>query len=492
MTNLPRISPVDRARYPNGPLDRLDALETNMGSVQSTDIAAQSLNEIALDAWALNTSFPSICQGRLTLSSGVPVTNTTLNGNIIYFTPYVGNLIGIYNGTTWDQIVFSELQLPALQTQNGATHNGTAVIDGLTDTSQMIVGQQVNGTGIPITATIQSIDSATQITMTVNATASATVAVTVSCPQNNDFDVFIMDTGSGVLALRMVQWVAPDGAASITNVTNASPMVVTVPTHNMLTGQKVQIRNVLGATGANNVWRVGTVTGTTIQLLNFNGTNSAAGGVYTSGGEWQNAAKLNLRASALALQDGIYVLASNPLWRYLGTFRTVNTPYPAGANILTDGSGQRFLWNYYNRKQRGLARQDASATWSTAIVNTWLPDHNDISNMDEFIIGVLEDEIYAQKTVAGSSINNGVGLSSISFDGYVLSGAAVPVVYSRLQNNNAGVVISVMVAEVYGVSYGYINLPGYHYMMGQENVTSLANFTWRGGPDYFLSGYLQG
>ncbi|WP_321495649.1 hypothetical protein [uncultured Desulfobacter sp.] len=57
--------------------------------------------------------------------------------------------------------------------QTGTTTNGSAGVTGLTDTSKMDVGMEVSGDGIPDGATIGSIDSSTQVTLSAAATATA-------------------------------------------------------------------------------------------------------------------------------------------------------------------------------------------------------------------------------------------------------------------------------------------------------------------------------
>jgi hypothetical protein len=55
---------------------------------------------------------PSVCDGRLTLTSGVPVTTSDVTAaTTLYFTPYVGSKIGLYNGATWDIVTFAELSI---------------------------------------------------------------------------------------------------------------------------------------------------------------------------------------------------------------------------------------------------------------------------------------------------------------------------------------------------------------------------------------------
>lgn len=69
--------------------------------------------------------------------------------------------------------------LDVIQTKTGTTSNGSAVIAfpnvNLLDFAK--VGQYVFGAGIPANATVLSVDSNTQITISANATASASVSI---------------------------------------------------------------------------------------------------------------------------------------------------------------------------------------------------------------------------------------------------------------------------------------------------------------------------
>ena len=65
------------------------------------------------------------------------------------------------------------------QTLNGTTSTGTKVITGLSSTANLVIGMLATGTGIGAAPNIiASIDSATQVTLSVNSTGSATVAIT--------------------------------------------------------------------------------------------------------------------------------------------------------------------------------------------------------------------------------------------------------------------------------------------------------------------------
>lgn len=60
--------------------------------------------------WA--TGFAQVCQGRLTLTTAVPVTTADVTGaTSVFFTPYGGNRIALYNGTNWKLFAFSEISL---------------------------------------------------------------------------------------------------------------------------------------------------------------------------------------------------------------------------------------------------------------------------------------------------------------------------------------------------------------------------------------------
>lgn len=63
---------------------------------------------------------PQFAQGRLTLTTAVPVTTSDVTGaTTIFFTPYAGNQISTFNGSAWRSSAFSEksLSVPATTSQ---------------------------------------------------------------------------------------------------------------------------------------------------------------------------------------------------------------------------------------------------------------------------------------------------------------------------------------------------------------------------------------
>lgn len=55
------------------------------------------------------TTWNAVCNGRLTLTTGVPVTTSDVTAaTTLYFTPYGGNQIGTYSGSAWTVSTFTE------------------------------------------------------------------------------------------------------------------------------------------------------------------------------------------------------------------------------------------------------------------------------------------------------------------------------------------------------------------------------------------------
>lgn len=63
-------------------------------------------------------------------------------------------------------------------TSTGTLSNGSAVVTGITNTINISPGLAVSGTGIPANTTVLSVDSATQITLSANATATGAQSLT--------------------------------------------------------------------------------------------------------------------------------------------------------------------------------------------------------------------------------------------------------------------------------------------------------------------------
>ena len=87
-----------------------------------------------------NTLLNHICNGRLTLTSVTPITTSDVTAaTTIYFTPYKGNRIFLYNTTStkWELFEFSEISIavPATTGTNydvwGYNSSGSATLEVL-------------------------------------------------------------------------------------------------------------------------------------------------------------------------------------------------------------------------------------------------------------------------------------------------------------------------------------------------------------------------
>jgi hypothetical protein len=124
----------------------------------------------------------------------------------LYFSPCNGNMARMYDATlsAWKYLTFSELTLLITDdTQTGDITNGSAVITDLTDTSLLAVDMVVSGTGIPAGAVISTIDSATQITMDQNATATTNDLsdLEFKFPANTNW-IFSITLSGGAIAIE--------------------------------------------------------------------------------------------------------------------------------------------------------------------------------------------------------------------------------------------------------------------------------------------------
>ena len=149
-----------------------------------------------------------ICNGRLTLSTGVPVpAGDVTAATSVYFTPFRGNQVAMPVSGGWKLYSITELELKLTDTQNGDTVNSSTVITGLTSTTHFVTGMVVSGTGIQAGAVIVSVDSETQVTLDLAATADGSdVALTFKMPADTNLDISVEISGNSVILSRPVKW----------------------------------------------------------------------------------------------------------------------------------------------------------------------------------------------------------------------------------------------------------------------------------------------
>lgn len=153
---------------------------------------------------------------------------------------------------------------------------------------------------------------------------------------------------------------------------------------------------------------------------------------------WTNA---TTRATALVLQDGVYVKSGATTRRYLGTICITNTTGQCEDSLL-----KRLVWNYYNRVERKFKVVEATNSW-TYSTNTWRAWNNSTANRVQMVIGVSEDLIGLQfngyTTNSGGNIPGiGIGLdvtNANNADVFVGVGATLFVLSSAAYSGYPGI-----------------------------------------------------
>jgi hypothetical protein len=172
------------------------------------------------------------------------------------------------------------------------------------------------------------------------------------------------------------------------------------------------------------------------------------------------------RASALALQDGIYVLGSDLTQRYLGTYRTIST------GTVADSVSARFIWNYYNRVPRIMRKIETTDNWNYTVA-TYQQANNSAANQLSLVVGIAEVMVEAAVLGIGFNTNAGVNMSvSIGFDS-----ATTPVsgVIGMITQSPA-----VSVATDLHASVRHMPTIGYHFYAWLEQSAATGTTTWVG------------
>jgi hypothetical protein len=178
-------------------------------------------------------------------------------------------------------------------------------------------------------------------------------------------------------------------------------------------------------------------------------------------------ASATARATALTTQDGVLVKNGDTTRKYVGTV------VPTGAAQLTDSERQRLVWNYYNRVDRNLLKQELfTAAWNynTAVVRQ---ANGSVLNQIEYVCGFQEDSIEATlttgflHTATGNSGSNFIGADSIT---------------AQATKSSATRIYSIVAATIAtGVcTYKDLGQLGYHYLSWLEMGNGVATCTFTG------------
>lgn len=173
------------------------------------------------------------------------------------------------------------------------------------------------------------------------------------------------------------------------------------------------------------------------------------------------------RATALVLQNGVYVKTGATTRRYLGSCRTTGV-----SGQTEDSLVKRYVWSYYNRVLRPMRVTEATDTW-TYTTATIRQANGAAANQLDFVLGVAEDIVKAKAQAAainatgGINILVGIGLDSTSVFN---SGGLFP--------NNTTTASSGIVG-LFSSYEAYIAV-GRHFLSWNEYSAAAGTTTWHG------------
>ena len=173
-----------------------------------------------------------------------------------------------------------------------------------------------------------------------------------------------------------------------------------------------------------------------------------------------------VRATTLTTVDGIYVKSGDASRRYIGTIRA------SGTNATRDAEEKRFVWNYYNRKQRNMRVIDTTNSWNYS-TSAWHAANGNTNNSVSYVQGLPEDPISARSTIIIVSVNS-AGSVGIGVDDSTANSAQI---LADVNNANAAAVRMLAAAEY----NGYPGV-GFHTLYWIEyRRTGTVSFTGDGG-----------
>ena len=175
------------------------------------------------------------------------------------------------------------------------------------------------------------------------------------------------------------------------------------------------------------------------------------------------------RATALALQNGVYVQTADTDSLYVCSFRTT------GVSGQTEHSfAKRYVWNYYNRVPQPMRVIDTANSWTYSTA-TWRQADANAANQLDFVVGVAEVMVNArvmafpQNDMAAGSTYMSVGIGVDSTSAVVASQVMVPAV----------AIVAGMSVMAYAEHVAF-SAVGRHTWVWLEQATAAGTTSWIG------------
>jgi hypothetical protein len=163
------------------------------------------------------------------------------------------------------------------------------------------------------------------------------------------------------------------------------------------------------------------------------------------------------RATAIALQDGVYVKSGATTRRYLGTIRA------SGSNVTEDSLTKRFVWNYYHRIPRPVRVVDGTDTWTYSTA-AYRQKNASTNNAIAVVVGAAESLInliicgVMTGSAAGQNGGVAVGRDSTTVPtptNQTITHAAVPASCSSLPRSFAEEIVPLGYHAYNALEYGH-------------------------------------
>ena len=333
-------------------------------------------------------------QGRLTLESGVPVSSTDQTGKAtVYYTPYLGNLVPVYNGSQFIGKAISEL---SNDTTQSSTLDAGAAAAGPYQIQDCFVWNN-SGTN--------------RLTRGPKWTASATATMTIAAP-------------------CVVTWTAHglwDGATVRFTTTGALPTGLAVNTDYFVTKIDANTFN-LSTTLANQV------AGTKIT------TSGSQSGVHTVF-NYTSVRGTGAATTELQLLNGIYVnkydITNGPAatkGTYVGSVyfnASSQIDLKFGSHAASFGEANIGIWNQYNRVDVAGMCTNSTASWSTQGGGVYKAFHLSATARASMVSGQAEDS----PSATAQTYITCDGATSIRMDLAFRTITTGPIVSARYVNN---------------------------------------------------------
>jgi hypothetical protein len=189
---------------------------------------------------------------------------------------------------------------------------------------------------------------------------------------------------------------------------------------------------------------------------------------------WTNA---TTRATALVLQDGVYVKTGALGYRYLGTLCMTGTTGQTEDSLLN-----RLVWNAQNRVPRKLAKLDASGSGWNYTTATWRAANASTSYRVNLMIGLEIEPVSAEVRIA--AVSNGTGGVA----------AAVGIGVDSVTVNSADLfgIVAQTTAQSAAASFTGLLAPGSHFLQWIEISAATGTTAWSLGAAAECQGGLTG